>query len=86
VQTLLTQVDPAAHGVHADVHCVLLVSAAQLPFGQMWKSVLQAGTQAVPLQLTVPLTGGVQVKHDGPQAAAVSFDTQVGAAVVPRRQ
>ena len=65
---------------------VVFVSAAQLPFGQMWKSVLQAGTQAVPLQLTVPFTGGVQVRHDGPQAALVSLDTQVGAAVVPRRQ
>jgi len=86
VQTLLTQADPAAHGVHADVHCVLLVSEAQVPPGQMWKLVLQAGTQAVPLQLTVPFTGGVQVRHDGPQAAAVSLDTQVGAAVVPRRQ
>jgi len=74
--------------VHADVHSapVVFVSAAQLPFGQMWKLVLQAGTQAVPLQLTVPFTGGVQVRHDGPQAALVSLDTQVGAAVVPRRQ
>lgn len=86
VQTLLTQADPAPHGVHADVHCVLLVSEAQVPLAQMWKPVLQAGTQAVPLQLTVPFTGGVQVRHDGPQAAAVSLDTQVGFAVVPRRQ
>ena len=86
MQTLLTQVDPVAHGVHADVHCALFVSEAQLPFGHMWKSALQAGTQAVPLQLTIPFTGGVQVRHDGPQAAMVSLDTQVGAAVVPRRQ
>jgi len=88
VQTLFTQSKPAAHCVHADVHSapVVFVSAAQLPFGHMWKSALQRGTQAVPSQLTIPFTGAVQVRHDGPQAAAVSLDTQVGAAVVPRRQ
>ncbi len=81
-----TQADPVAHGVQVDVHCALFELDAQLPFGQTWKSVLQAGTQAVPLQVTVPFAGGVQVRHDGPQAAAVSLDTQVGAAVVPRKQ
>ena len=88
MQTLLTQSKPAPHCVHAAVHSapVVFVSAAQLPFGHMWKSGLQAGTQAVPLQLTVPFTGAVQVAHDAPQAATVSLATQVGAAVVPRRQ
>ena len=64
---------------------VVLVSATQL-VPHMWKPVLQAGTQAVPLQVTVPFAGGVQVAHDGPQAATVSLDTQVGAAAVPRWQ
>jgi hypothetical protein len=38
------------------------------------------------LQVTEPFAGAVQVRHDGPQASAVSFGTQVGVAAVPRRQ
>jgi hypothetical protein len=86
VQTLFTQLDPAPHGVHADVHRLLLVSEAHVLSEHMWKPVLQADTQDVPLQLTVPFAGAVQVVHDGPQAATVLLATQVGAAVVPRRQ
>jgi hypothetical protein len=82
----LTQVDPAAHGVHAAVHRVLLVSLAQVLSGQMWKLVLQAGTQDVPSQVTVPFVGGVQVAQLAPHASTVSLTTQVGAAAVPRRQ
>jgi len=51
-----------------------------------WKPALQAVTQAVPLQLTMPFATGWQIAHDAPQAATVSLATQVGAAVVPRRQ
>ena len=74
--------------MHADVHCapVVFVSAAQVPSGHRWKPALHAGTHAVPLQSTVPFAGAVQVVHDAPQAAMVSLATQVGAAVVPRRQ
>jgi hypothetical protein len=86
VQTLFTQVEPVAHGVHAEVQRVLLESDAHVLSEHMWKPVLQAETHDVPLQLTVPFAGAVHVVHDGPQAAVVSFDTQVGAAAVPRRQ
>jgi hypothetical protein len=48
--------------------------------------VLQARTQAVPLQLTVPFVGAVQVAHDAPQASTVSLGTHVGAVAVPRWQ
>ena len=73
--------------MHAAVHKapVVLLSGTQL-VPHMWKPALQEGTQAVPLQVTMPFAGAVQVRHDGPQAAGVSLDTQVGAAVVPRRQ
>jgi len=74
--------------MHAEVQFapVVFVSAAQVLFGHRWKLVLHAGTQDVPLQLTVPFAGCVQVVHDGPQASGVVLATQVGAAVVPRRQ
>ncbi len=73
--------------MHATVHWapVVLLSGAQV-VPHRWKPALQAGTQAVPLQVTVPFAGGVQVVHVAPQAAMVSLATQVGNAVVPRRQ
>lgn len=83
---MFTQLDPAPHGVHADVHRLLFVSDAHVLSEQRWKPVLQAETQDVPLQLTLPFVGAAQVVHDGPQAATVVLATQVGAAVVPRRQ
>ena len=86
MQTLLTQVDPGPHGVHAEVHRALLASLAQLLSGHRWKLASQAGTQAVPSQVTLPLVGAVQVVQVGPQASAVLLATQVGAVVVPRRQ
>jgi len=48
--------------------------------------VLQAGTQFVPSQVTVPFVGCVQVAQVAPQASTVSLATQVGAVAVPRRQ
>lgn len=74
--------------MHAEVHSapVVLVSAAHVLFGHRWKVLLQAGTQAVPSQLTVPFVGAAQVAHDGPQAVTVSLATQVGAPAVPRKQ
>ena len=91
VQTLSTQSLPAGHCVHAAVHWapVVLSSGAQVavaPVPHRWKPVLQARTQVVPLQVTVPFVGGVHVVHVAPQASMLSLSTQVGAAVVPRRQ
>ena len=79
------------HCVHAAVHLapVVFVSGAHVavaPLPHRWKPVLQAGTQAVPLQVTVPFAGAVQVAHDAPHAATVLLATQVGLAVLPRRQ
>ena len=69
---------------------VVFVFAAQVPSSgplvHRWKVALQAGTQFVPLQLTVPLVGAVQVVHVGPQASWVSLVTQVGFVAVPRWQ
>ena len=69
---------------------VVFVFAAQVPNSgplvHRWKVALHAGTQAVPLQLTVPLVGAVQVVHVGPQASGVSLVTQVGFVAVPRWQ
>ena len=78
---------PVGHCVQAAVHMapVVLLSETQL-VPHMWKPALQAGTQAVPLHVTVPFAGGVQVAHAAPQALTVSLDTQVGVAAVPRRQ
>lgn len=43
VQTLLTQVWPVAHGVHAEVHCVLSLFAAQVFVAvHRWKLASQA--------------------------------------------
>ena len=86
-----TQSWPAGHCVHAAVHWapVVLLSAAQVavaPVPHRWKPVLHAGTQAVPLQVTVPFAGAVHVAHVAPQALTVLLATQVGAAAVPRRQ
>ena len=64
MQTLFTQLDPVAHGVHADVHRLLFESEAQVLSEHMWNPVLQAGTHDVPLQVTVPFVGAVQVVHD----------------------
>ena len=91
VQTLFVHTCVPGHCVHAAVHLapVALVSGAHVaaaPLPHRWKPVLQAGTQAVPLQVTVPFAGAVQVAHDAPHAATVSLTTHVGAAVVPRRQ
>lgn len=88
MQTLLTQTDPAAHCVQVAPQFapVVFVSGAQVLFGHRWNVALHAGTQAVPLQVTVPFAGCVHVVHDGPQAAMVSLAMQVGAAAVPRRQ
>ena len=82
---------PPGTGVHAAVHWapVVLLSGAQVavvPVPHRWKPVLQARTQAVPLHVTVPFVGAVQVRHDAPQASTVLLATQVGAAAVPRRQ
>ena len=87
-----TQTWLPVHCVHAFVQAapVVFVFAAQVPSSgplvHRWKVALQAGTQFVPLQLTVPLVGAVQVVHVGPQASGVSLVTQVGFAVVPRWQ
>lgn len=82
-----TQTWVPGHAVHADVQCAVSLFAAQVPVAvQRWKFVLQAGTQDVPLQLTVPLVGAVQVRQFGPQASGVSLVTQVGAVAVPRWQ
>jgi hypothetical protein len=86
VQTLLTQLEPVAHAMQADVHRVLLVLDAQVLSGHRWKVALQAGTQFVPSQVTLPFVGAVHVAHDAPHAAVVLFATQVGFATVPRRQ
>jgi len=88
VQTLLTQTDPVAHCVQVAPQFapVVFVSGAQVLFGHRWNVALHAGTHEVPLQVTVPFAGCVQVVHDGPQAATVSLAMQVGAAAVPRRQ
>jgi hypothetical protein len=84
---LFVQTLPVPHGVHADVQCALSLSAAHVPDAvHRWKPVLQAGTQVVPLQVTVPLVGATQVEHDAPQASTVVFATQVGAVAVPRWQ
>jgi hypothetical protein len=64
---------------------VVLLSETQV-VPHMWKPALQRGTQVVPLQVTVPFAGAVQVAHDGPQALTVSLETQVGDPAVPRRQ
>ena len=66
----------------------MFVSGAQVGVapGHRWKVALHAGTHAVPLHVTVPFSGAAQVAQDAPQAAMVSLATQVGAAVVPRRQ
>jgi hypothetical protein len=65
---------------------VVLLLVAQVLSGHRWKPVSQAGTQAVPLQVTLPFVGGVQVRQSGPQAALVLLATQVGALAVPRWQ
>ena len=64
--------------MQAAVHMapVVLLSETQV-VPHMWKPVLQAGTQAVPLQVTVPFAGGVQVAHDGPQALGLVLGTAV---------
>jgi hypothetical protein len=64
---------------------VALLSGAQV-VPHRWKPVLQAWTQAVPLQVTVPFVNAWQRVHDGPQAAMVSLGTQVGEAAVPPLQ
>ena len=86
-QTLFVQTCCPGHWVHAAVQLapVVFVSGAQV-VPHRWNPALHAGTQAVPLQVTVPFAGAVQVVHEGPQAATVSFATHVGAAAVPRRQ
>lgn len=86
-QTLFVQTCCPGHWVHAAVQFapVVFVSGAQV-VPHRWKPALQAGTQDVPLQLTVPFAGAVQVAHDGPHAALVSLETHVGTVAVPRRQ
>jgi hypothetical protein len=86
-QTLFVHTWVAGHWVHAAVQFapVVFVSGAHV-VPHRWNPALHAGTQAVPLQVTVPFAGGVQVVHEAPQAAMVSFATHVGAAAVPRRQ
>jgi hypothetical protein len=76
------------HWMHAAVQLapVAFVLAAQVLFGQRWKLVLQAGTHAVPLQVTVPFVGAVHVRQLAPQASVVVLGTQVGTDVDPRRQ
>lgn len=90
VQTLLTQVDPAAHWMQAAVQLAPLeLSGAQVPVAaapHRWKPVLHARTHEFPLQLTVPFAGAVQVAHEAPHASTVSLVTQVGAWAVPRKQ
>ncbi len=87
VQTLFVHTCAPGHWVHAAVQLapVVFVSGAQV-FPHRWKPALQAETQAVPLQVTVPFAGAVQVVHEAPQAATVSLATHVGATAVPRRQ
>jgi hypothetical protein len=77
--------------MHAAVQLapVVLLSGAQVPVAggpQRWKPALQARTQDVPLQVTVPFAGAVQISQVAPQASGVVLGTQVGAAVVPRLQ
>ena len=89
LHTLLTQLGvPPAHGVHAAVHLALLLSAAQVLSGHMWKVALQVGTHpsVLPLHATLPLVGATQVTHAVPHAAGLLLSTQVGAAGVPRLQ
>jgi hypothetical protein len=87
VQTLFVHTWAPGHCTHAAVQFapVVFVSGAHV-LPHRWKPALQAGTQAVPLQVTVPFAGAVQVAHEGPQAATVSLATHVGEAAVPRRQ
>jgi hypothetical protein len=68
--------------MHADVHSApfVFVSGAQLLSGHRWKVALHAGTQEVPLHVTVPFAGTGQFRQSGPQASAVLLATQVGAA------
>jgi hypothetical protein len=93
VHALFVQTLPVAHWVQAapapQFAPVVLLSGAQVavaPVPHRWKPVLHAGTQFVPLQVTVPLVGAVQVVHDAPHAATVSLATQVGFVAVPRWQ
>jgi len=68
---------------------VALLSGAQGAVGPVphgWKPVLQARTQAVPLQVTVPFGSAVHVAPVAPQASLVVLGTHVGAAAVPRWQ
>jgi len=90
VQTLSTQVEPDGHVMQAAVQLapveLLGAQVALAPVPHRWKLVLQAGTHEVPLQVTVPLAGAVQVAQEAPQASTVLFATQVGACAVPRWQ
>ena len=73
--------------MHAAVQLapVVFVSATHV-VPHRWVLAGHAGTQDVPLHVTVPPVGAVQVAHEGPQAAMVSLATQVGWPAVPRRQ
>ena len=75
------------HWMHAVVQLapVAFVSATHV-VPHRWVLAGHAGTQDVPLHVTLPPVGAVQVAHDGPQAAMVSLVTQVGCLAVPRRQ
>jgi hypothetical protein len=90
VQTFSTQVEPDAHVIHAAVQLapdeLLGAQIALAPVPHRWKLALQAGTQEVPLQVTVPLAGATQVAQEAPHASTVLFATQVGACAVPRWQ
>ncbi len=82
---MLTQVSPVGHWMHAAVHCAELVLATHVavtPVPHRWNPALHAGTHAVPLHVTVPFVGAMQLPHDAPQASTVSLATQA----VPRRQ
>src|SRR5947208_13397831 len=61
-QTLFVHTCAPGHWVHAAVQLapVVFVSGAQVAVGPVphrWKPALHAGTQAVPLQVTVPFPG-----------------------------
>jgi hypothetical protein len=83
---LSTHVAPPVHGVQAAVQRALSEFEAQVLSPQRWKPVLQAGTQDVPLQVTLPFAGTGQVVQLAPHASAVLLGTQVGAWAVPRWQ
>jgi hypothetical protein len=86
-QTLPTQTWVPGHAVQAAVQCRVSVLEAQVLVAvQMWKLVLQVGTQAPPTQPTLAAFAGVaHGVQEVPQLLTLVLSRQVGAAAVPQR-